>query len=134
MIIDDDEIHNYLFSKRLINVGFTDDVIEFTKASEALKYLQENIESQEKLPDVIFLDLQMPVFDGWDFINDYEGIKARTSKNILLFTLSSSVNPKDLNRSNNSPIVIEYIHKPLMEDELFVMKDRYFKKLKAPGE
>lgn len=128
MIIDDDEIHNYLFSKRLTNVGFTDNVIEFTKASDALTYLKNNIRTKENLPDVIFLDLQMPVFDGWDFINVYEELKEKTDKEILLFTLSSSVNPKDLTKAKNNQHVVEYIQKPLMEDELFIMKDRYLRK------
>jgi CheY-like chemotaxis protein len=122
VIIDDDEIHNYLFSKRIKNVGISDNVTAFEKGEEALTYLQHG----KDFPDIIFLDLQMLGLTGWEFLEKYDALfNGKIKEKVSIFMLSSSVFPADIEKAKNHPLITEYIKKPLMEDELFVIKDRY---------
>lgn len=128
MIVDDDEIHNYLFTKRIKNVGLSDNVNAFTTCDDGLLNLKEAFNFGNNLPEIIFLDLQMPASDGWEFLDRLEILlPGEVLSNIFLFMLSSSVLPRDIEKAKNHPLIKEYIKKPLMEDELFVMKARYFK-------
>lgn len=130
MIVDDDEIHNYLFEKRIRNIGLSEHVRAFTSGREAIQDILKERDSPENLPDVIFLDLQMPGMNGWDFLVLFEeALPLSIREKIAVFMLSSSILPRDIEQAKALTYVKEYIQKPLMEDELFVLKETYFRKV-----
>lgn len=112
LIIDDDPIQLRLAELLIRRSASFGQSMSFTGADEALNFLG-NQENEPLLPDVILLDLNMPLIDGWTFLNRYAQIRPRMSKKISLFILSSSIDEKDILRSRGFQFVTGYISKPM---------------------
>lgn len=117
-VVDDDKIFQLITNKTLSTITEVDRVQQFYNGEEALIYLQENAGLPDKLPDVILLDINMPVVDGWSFLKDYADIHDQLSKSISIYMVSSSIDPKDIERASGTPMVREYIIKPIAKDKL----------------
>jgi CheY-like chemotaxis protein len=113
-IIDDDDIFIYGFKKFMQLRGIFANVIEFSNGQEAIDYLN-NPAYAGNLPDVIFVDINMPVMDGWEFMQNFEEIKSQVGKKISVYAISSSVDINDINRAKNNPVIKDYILKPMNE-------------------
>tara|TARA_B100000378_G_C17831416_1_gene338177 strand:- start:134 stop:532 length:399 start_codon:yes stop_codon:yes gene_type:complete len=119
-IIDDDEI--YIFAvKRLIQKNdFCNNVIVYNNGKDALKEIKNLISNNENLPDVILLDINMPIMDGWQFLDEFTSIK--TEKEITIYMVSSSINPTDVERAKSYKRVSNYIVKPISDEDLCEIK------------
>jgi CheY-like chemotaxis protein len=69
--------------------------------------------TEDKLPEIIFLDLNMPVMDGWEFLGEFVKIKNNFDKKISLYVVSSSIDPRDLERAKSFNLVTDYLIKPI---------------------
>jgi CheY-like chemotaxis protein len=69
--------------------------------------------TEDRLPDIIFLDINMPVMDGWEFLNEFIKIKNNFEKKITLYVVSSSIDPRDLERAKSINLVTDYLIKPI---------------------
>ena len=78
-----------------------------------INHLKENLDNQAVLPDFIFVDISMPLFDGWDFVNMYEEFSSSIYKTIKIHVISSSVNPKTIRKMMSYPFISSYIVKPM---------------------
>ncbi|MFD0750713.1 response regulator [Mucilaginibacter calamicampi] len=108
LLIDDNYIDNFVTSRLLENCNFADSIIISQSSSEAIEDLRDG----KVAPDVIFLDLRMPVMDGFEFLQEYD--KLEIEKNgVKIFMLSSSLDPTDLRRSLANKYVTQFLHKPL---------------------
>lgn len=116
-IVDDDKIYIYTLKKLLQLSNIPLQVVEFQSANAALASLS-NPENAVQLPDFIFLDINMPIMDGWDFMEEYEKIQPQLKKDIAIYMISSSINSRDVIRAKGTPGIIEYITKPLSERTL----------------
>ncbi|HMV45843.1 MAG TPA: response regulator [Leptospiraceae bacterium] len=85
----------------------------FNNGQDAIEFLKENTDKEEILPEIIFLDLSMPILDGWGFLDEYLFIKPKLNKKIELFILSSSVSPHDVERAKKNLDVSDFIIKPM---------------------
>jgi CheY-like chemotaxis protein len=114
-IIDDDSIYVNLVKKIIEIKKLSRNLIIFKNGQEALDYFKPNLEmmSQEGLPDIIFLDLNMPVMDGWEFLGEFVKIKNSFNKKITLYVVSSSIDPRDLERAKSFNMVTDYLIKPI---------------------
>jgi len=115
-IIDDDPIHQRIAQIMISKHNLFDEYFSYTDAQEALDFLQENKKNEETLPDVILLDLNMSILDGWDFLETFETLIKEFKKNIRVFIVSSSVDEKDVLRSKSYVAVKGFISKPLSPD------------------
>lgn len=111
-IIDDDPI--FIFgAKRMMELSdFCNSFMIFKNGQEALNNLKPIMNSgQEAIPDVILLDINMPIMDGWEFLDEF--IKIESHKLITIYIVSSSIDPVDLNRAKRYENVTNYIIKPI---------------------
>jgi CheY-like chemotaxis protein len=112
-IIDDDPIHQRIAQIMIIKHQLFKEYSSFTEATKALAFLKENSSVIDSLPDVILLDLNMPVMDGWDFLENFQVIRGNLIKDIRIFIVSSSVDDKDISKSQSYSFVKGFISKPL---------------------
>ncbi|WP_339628088.1 response regulator [uncultured Maribacter sp.] len=111
-IIDDDDISKYVMNRNLRQLSVTN-VIEFTDSTQPLKILSDNFDSTDKLPDIILLDLYMPILDGFQFMEKFKVAIKRIKKNIQIYMLTSSFSSEDVDRAKSIPEISEYIVKPI---------------------
>lgn len=116
-LIDDDQIYTFGF-KKLINLkGFNSKVINFRDGEQAIMWIKTRLNSA-LLPDVIFLDINMPNMDGWEFMKEFAEIKSQLGKKITIYMLSSSIDLNDIYRAKNILDVEDYIFKPVNGHQL----------------
>ncbi|MRH98920.1 response regulator [Kriegella sp. EG-1] len=115
-LIDDDDIHLYTLKRALNEIELPKIVTTFSDGEEAINYIQDNIDNNDSLPDIILLDINMPIMDGFDFIETY--LKLHIDKKISIYMLSSSVNPNDIKRAKEISIISDYIIKPIKDETL----------------
>ncbi|MEP2278643.1 response regulator [Maribacter sp.] len=117
-IIDDDPIFVYGTKRIIKEVDFAKNVIVYPNGQDALEGLLERSKNKEEIPDVIFLDLNMPIMNGWEFLDEFQKFPNNKAKKILIYIISSSVDPRDLERVKNYDQVDTYILKPITPDDL----------------
>lgn len=122
MLIDDNEIDNLINQKMLEASGNIENIYTHTGARSAIEFLR-NIEklsqfSEEILPSLILLDIDMPLMDGFQFLDEFEKLKDSTKKKCEIVMLTSSINPQDMSKSKNYQNVREYLNKPLSEETI----------------
>jgi len=111
-IIDDDDIYQYGVKKTLSKAQLVERIVTFSDGQEALDFFAANLDNPDELPDLVFLDLNMPIIDGWQFLEHYSKLRDKINKKITIFVTSSSRNPDDLMRAKNIDEVCDYIVKP----------------------
>lgn len=117
-IVDDDEIYQFTVTKTIKNHNLAKKILVFSDGELAIQFLMDNIGNNENVPDVIFLDINMPIMDGWQFLEEYVHIKPRIGKKVTIYMVSSSVDPVDLERANKIGELSDYIIKPVTPDNL----------------
>lgn len=113
VIIDDDPIDHFVMKHALRGKDYFDTTTYTIYGSLILDYIEENRSEPEKLPDVIILDLNMPIFSGWDFLERFQQMQAGIQKNIKVYVLSSSIRPSDKENAERYPFVRSFMSKPL---------------------
>ncbi|MFP4089871.1 MAG: response regulator [Cyclobacteriaceae bacterium] len=118
MLIDDNDTDNFI-SRRIIELtGFAQRVEVKNSGRSALEYLQQHENQPEELPELIFLDINMPIVDGFMFLYEFERFSSSIHNKCKVAILSSSDNQRDINKLINNDYVIKYITKPLTSDAL----------------
>jgi CheY-like chemotaxis protein len=121
-IVDDDDIYVYGLKKLADIKGVNTKMSHFINGQEAINELKK-ANDHTQLPDVILLDINMPVMDGWEFMNDFAEIKPRLGKKITIYFVSSSVNLDDIYRAKSFSEVTDYIFKPVTGRQLVQIFD-----------
>ncbi|MBL7910881.1 MAG: response regulator [Bacteroidia bacterium] len=120
-LVDDDEIFVFLTKMTIEESNIVDMVKVFRNGREAINFLNENSHDPTQLPEVILLDLSMPVMDGWQFLEEYIVLKPRIGKKIVIYIVSSSISPDDIQKAKNINEVTDYIIKPVTKEHLVEM-------------
>lgn len=116
-IIDDDPVHRLIARKLLERDGHFTTIEYFVNASEGHAELKKNTE-RTQLPDVILLDIEMPVMNGWEFMEEFVKIPAEKRSGTKVFIVSSSIADEDKKQSEAYPEIIKYITKPLTPEAI----------------
>lgn len=121
-IIDDDPAFTFLTKEIMEMTDFCTDLLVYKNGQEAVSGLTEIIKSGGILPDVILLDLNMPIMDGWEFLDEFAD--TLNERDVTIFIVTSSVNPTDHEKANNYQSVTDYIEKPVTEESLLGITKR----------
>jgi CheY-like chemotaxis protein len=118
LLVDDDSIYQYIASKTLDATGLTQKIITCSNGEEAYRFLEKNMNNPQELPDIILLDVNMPVMNGWEFLHAFKNLHSPSLKDIPIFLVTSSVNDADINYAQQFSNVQDYIVKPLVKEKL----------------
>ncbi len=121
-VVDDDLIYQTIISKIIKKSGIFCTHSSFTNAKEALNSLKKIIQDDDTyLPDIILLDINMPVMDGWEFMEEMKKIKSDIRKDIHIYIVSSSIAIEDKNKSMTFSNIMGYMPKPISVNELIAI-------------
>ncbi|MFA7381378.1 MAG: response regulator [Bacteroidia bacterium] len=118
LCIDDDQITLMLCSYTIKKAGFAELIDTCEDAKKALNYFENLKESEMKSPQLIFLDLNMPGMNGWEFLDVFNRDLRHYFPDTKVVILTSSINPEDKKKSESYQNIIKFIHKPLNTEHL----------------
>ncbi|QJD96429.1 response regulator [Mucilaginibacter robiniae] len=111
LLIDDNYIDNFVTRRLLESSHFAEKIVVHQSATEAIQHIKKG----ELRPDVIFLDLRMPMMNGFEFLQEYDKLEGQYKSAGKIFMLSSSLDPVDVKRSSQNKYITQFIHKPLTQ-------------------
>lgn len=118
LLIDDNHIDNLINRKILDNANYAENITVIDSPREAFDFVRESLETGENIPEVIFLDLRMPVMSGFEFLKSLIELPNLKPDLFKIFVLSSSLDPKDIKRIKENHLVSRFIGKPLTNQVL----------------
>jgi len=116
-IVDDDGMFQMLTQIIIEKTQRVQKIKIFSNGKEAIDFLNSVHDQPDKLPEIILLDLNMPIMDGWGFLEEYLLLKPRIGKEILIYIVSSSIDPEDIERARKISEVTDYVIKPVTQEK-----------------
>lgn len=117
-IVDDDDIYQFTTSLLLKKTDLVNKIIVFSNGLKAINFLKDEMGTKENIPDVLFLDINMPVMDGWEFLEEYLLIKPMMPKTVVIYMVSSSVDEKDVLKAKSISALSGYLVKPISSQNI----------------
>lgn len=115
-IIDDDPIYTFGLKKIIELGGFDVDTIFYENGKEAYEKLSETLNEGRTLPEIILLDINMPIWNGWKFLDEFT--KIRTTQKANIYIISSSIDPKDHEKAKEYDVINNFIIKPISIEKI----------------
>jgi CheY-like chemotaxis protein len=116
-IVDDDAIFQFIAKRLIDSINAQNKTVIFSDGKDAIDFIHDNLNKVDNIPDIIFLDINMPVMNGWQFLNKYIEIKSKIEKKIIIYIVTSSNNPDDFIQANSIEEVTDYIVKPITREK-----------------
>ena len=124
IIVDDDILSNRIVQMSLIKYCENAVVKSFSSASDALNHIRDKVtETNLPYPTVILLDINMPVMNGWEFLEKYEQLNETIRSEYCIYLFSSSIDATDIERSKQIHSVQGYVVKPLLKDKILELTE-----------
>jgi CheY-like chemotaxis protein len=112
-LVDDDEIFTFLTKRTIEETQLVDQIKIFSNGQDAIDFLERASGNKELLPDVILLDINMPILDGWGFLEEFILLKPSIGKKITIYVVSTSISSYDFERAKNVSEVSDFVIKPI---------------------
>ena len=125
LLVEDDSITNFINDRLLKNMNVATDIALASNGKEAICYLQKKLETENSFPELILLDLNMPVMDGFEFLSQFKSLPEQKRKESLIIVLTTSTHNKDLQKLKESEH-IAFLNKPLTKEKVLSIFDKYF--------
>jgi CheY-like chemotaxis protein len=126
MLIDDNKDDNFYHERIIRKSNSADTVITKQSGAEALEYLKNKNLQESAHPDLIFLDINMPGMNGWEFLEEYHKLDKEFQSKIVVVMLTTSENPDDRAKAKEFDTLSDFKTKPLTKDMLNEIVDKYF--------
>nr|WP_294934797.1 response regulator [uncultured Flavobacterium sp.] len=117
-LIDDDNVFVFLTTKTIQQTELVDFITVYGNGLDAINFIKENKSKADQLPEIILLDLSMPVMNGWQFLEEFSKLNGDLAKKIPIYICSSSISPADIERAAAINDVADYIVKPITKNKL----------------
>lgn len=117
-VIDDDQVYTFTIKRMISNAGIAEKTLFFHNGKVALDFFRENAHHAEQLPELILLDINMPVLDGWQFMDQFVKLLPQIKKRITIYIVSSSIDEEDFNHAKAISEISGFIVKPITPDFL----------------
>lgn len=117
-------IYQFAIKLTIQQLELAQNVITFSNGELAVNFFQENLLNEASLPDIILLDINMPIMDGWDFLNWFAAQKHKLPREIPIFMVSSSIDWRDIEKAKSYSAVVDYLSKPLTEGNFYEIFSR----------
>lgn len=115
-IVDDDETSQYILTRAIKSSRAAENILVFQDGKPALNFLVEHLEQEDRLPDIIFLDINMPIMNGWKFLEGFATLRPKLKKKIAIYIVTSSSHSYDLERAKHVNEVADYLVKPVRQE------------------
>ncbi len=122
VLIDDDEINNFVTRSVILQTGHLGKITDFRSAVKALEFLEGIGDDVEYIPEIIFLDLSMPVMDGFEFLLEFEKLPTLIKEKSKIVILTTSLREEDIENACKSAFVIKFLRKPLTCENFLALK------------
>ncbi|MCG2418916.1 response regulator [Aequorivita sp. F47161] len=126
LLIDDSESDNFYHARKIKKMGISDNIHICYSAEEALDYLKSELDGKHPQPTLIFLDINMPGMNGWEFLKAYEALEVSQQGEIVLTMLSNSIDERDKSKAHEFKCVKGFYNKPLDETYLKNILETHF--------
>lgn len=123
-VIDDDNIYQIIIKKIIQKSEMFSVISAFKNGKDAIDKLYTILEKNESIPDIILLDINMPIMDGWEFMDELGFIKTKFNKKIVVYIVSSSIAIEDKNKSKSYENILGYLSKPVTVNDLILIASR----------
>lgn len=127
LLIDDDEDDNFFHQRIIKKANITNRIDTVENGEEAITYLTTPEDGLYPQPDLIFLDINMPRMNGWEFLEAYQQLNPNQQGRTIVIMLTTSLNPSDISKAKSISHVDDYKTKPLDEEMLDEILEKYFK-------
>ncbi|MCW3127280.1 MAG: response regulator [Bacteroidetes bacterium] len=123
LLIDDNPHDNFFHERAIKAYDETEIVVTKDSGAEALEYLKAKTGPHS---DLIFLDINMPAMNGWEFLQQYSQLDKTVREQTIIIMLTTSANPSDIEKGQKNAFVSDYITKPLTKEKMQLIADKYF--------
>jgi CheY-like chemotaxis protein len=120
IVIDDSKLDCFIAEKIIKNTGKSDSIKSFLQATEALDFISKN-PREDGSHTIMLVDIQMPVMNGFEFVEAFEKLPAEITSHYTIYIISSSINENDLNRVHSFASVKQFLNKPLTSNNLAIL-------------
>jgi CheY-like chemotaxis protein len=125
LCIDDDPITIMLSKMVMTRAAYANEIVTAQNGEEALVFLDRLMNDNSTIPDLIFLDLNMPIMGGWEFLDAFSEEKYRSHfAKSKVVVLSSTIDPRDIEKSKSYEMVLDFMSKPISKELLELVKSK----------
>ena len=125
LLVDDDEITNFVNEELIRSQEAAEEVLVATNGRKAIDLIRQQVEEEKAIPNLILLDINMPVMNGFEFLDAYQGLEKDIQQSVIIIMLTSSLNPRDMERLNDGSNA-DFMDKPLTEQKLKMLMQKHF--------